>query len=71
MSRKVCGPGWDKSINGCKYFGADPDGAYCGHPNSLAVSAGFGCSPNRMSREGLCTHGDKGNHELWEAANGS
>jgi hypothetical protein len=65
--RKECTPTWDGNPSGCKYFGADPDGAYCGHPSSLAIT-GFGCSPNRMSIEGLCTHGSKGLHELWEPA---
>lgn len=64
--RKLCGPAWDKSITGCKHFGADPDGAYCGHPKSMEISNGFGAHPNRMSTEGHCTHGDNGKHELWE-----
>ena len=63
-----CRPIWDGNPVGCRFFGADPDGAYCGHPQSLAISM-FGVGPNRMSTElKLCTHGDAGKHELWEPA---
>lgn len=63
---KKCYPTWDKSESyGCRHFGVDPDGSFCGHPKSFEVTA-FGLSPNAMSREGLCTHGDEGLYELWE-----
>lgn len=67
LSKKECRPGWQEDANGCRHFGCDPDGDYCGHPQSLAIT-GFGLSTNAMSREGICTHGDAGKHELWEAA---
>ena len=65
--KKKCYPAWDESEPmACRYFGADPDGDYCRHPKSFEVSNGFGRSTNAMSREGLCTHGEKGKYELWE-----
>lgn len=64
---KECRPTWDGNPKGCKHFCADPDGDYCGHLESLKRT-GFGYSTGRMSREGLCTHGDKGAYELWESA---
>lgn len=70
LHRRLCAPGWSENPTGCKHFGVDPDGAYCGHPRSLAISAGYGADTNRMSREGLCTHGSTGNYELWEAGDG-
>lgn len=64
---RECEPAWSGSPAACKYFGADPDGAYCGHPRSLAITS-FGRSPNAMSLDGICTHGDHGKYELWEAS---
>lgn len=64
--KKRCYPAWSGEPGSCKHFGADPDGDYCGHPESLKIT-GFGLSTNAMSREGLCTHGEKGKYELWEA----
>jgi hypothetical protein len=39
----------------CKYHAIDLEDAYCTHPESFRVSPVFGCSTNRMIREGLCT----------------
>ena len=64
MAKKECSPGWSGYEGGCKYFGWDPDGDYCGHPASLEIT-GFGLSTNAMSRRGLCTHGENGKHQLW------
>jgi hypothetical protein len=64
--KKQCQPAWGECPGACRYFGADPDGDYCGHPKSFEISPTFGASTNRMSREGLCTHGDKGEYQLWE-----
>lgn len=66
MADKECSPTWDKNNpKGCRFFGADPDGDYCGHKESLKRT-GFGLSTNAMGRLGLCTHGDKGEYQLWE-----
>lgn len=47
----------------CKHRGADPDGPYCGHPDALAKSCGFGLSPGSARAEsGPC--GQDGT--LWE-----
>lgn len=59
---RSCSPAWGDNPNGCKFFGADPDGDYCGHPKSLAIT-GFGLSTSAMGREGLCNFGKR---ELWE-----
>lgn len=39
----------------CKYYSFDMDDAFCAHPKSLDISNGYGCSLNRMIKEGLCT----------------
>ena len=62
LGKRQCDGIWG-NLNGCKYFGADPDGAYCGHPKSLEISMGFGKSPNAMHRLGLCSPPDL---VLWE-----
>lgn len=64
--KKECQPLWAGFKHGCKHFGADPDGDYCGHEESFAVTS-FGLSTRAMSRQKLCTHGDNGKYELWEA----
>ena len=43
------------SFQVCKHWGADPDGAYCGHPKAFEISSGYGASLNRMNVENLCT----------------
>lgn len=63
MSR-ACKPTWSDQPGACVYFGADPDGAYCGHPESLAVSAGFGCSIQRMVIENRCC--ESNDYKLWK-----
>lgn len=45
----------EKNCTGCKFAGSDPDGGYCGHEKSLAVSAGFGRSWAAARRdESIC-----------------
>lgn len=39
----------------CKWWTYDMDGCYCAHPKSFETAPIFGCSTNRMIREGLCT----------------
>lgn len=36
-----------KSCDTCAYLGADPDGAYCGHPDGYKYSMGAGLNLNR------------------------
>lgn len=59
---KQCEGCWTRAKNPCRFFGADPDGDYCGHPKSLKVTS-FGLSTNAMHRQGLCTFNVR---ELWE-----
>ena len=54
------------SCSDCKYLGADPDGAYCGHPKSLEASHGFGLAiPDSFART-LGTICPKPSFPLWE-----
>lgn len=54
----------------CKWHAYDMDGAYCTHPKSFERAPGFGCSTNRMIKEGLCSgcHDDpaRNKRELFE-----
>ena len=63
--KKECRPTWGDCPGACRYFGADPDGDYCGHPESLKRTI-FGVSTRSMSMLGICTHGEKGEYQLWE-----
>jgi hypothetical protein len=47
----------------CKHRGVDPDGAFCGHPDALAKSCGFGLAPG-SARDDTGPCGPDGT--LWE-----
>lgn len=51
----------DKKCLVCKHAASDPDGVYCAHKESLAVSAGYGRSIG-YARESICSG------ILWEVA---
>ncbi len=50
----------DRSCQGCKFAGSDPDGGYCALPKSLEVSSGFGRSWDAARRDPeICNNGEK------------
>jgi hypothetical protein len=61
MDKRQCYRG--DTDGGCKHWGADMDGCYCGHPLSLQETS-FGRSTNDFTRPGRPCGPDL---KLWEA----